>query len=63
MHPNKKGDSGAKMSPDIVVSFSSVVIMPTEQITYQSKFPQKANAFLPFINPNSKAGGIIKSGG
>ena len=58
--PTERRLSGAKRSPDLcVVSF--LAPEHTLRAVQQPRFPrQKANAFLPFHNPNSKAGGIRK---
>jgi hypothetical protein len=63
MHPNKKEIEWYEEVARPVVCQSMPNIIPTEQI--RSKIPRhhKANAFPSVINPNSKAGGIIKSGG
>jgi len=46
-------------SPDLVVSLILAKNIPS-RYTFNQNARHKANAVLPFINPNSKAGGIRK---
>jgi hypothetical protein len=63
MHPNKKEIEWCEEVARPVVCQSRPKSYPQSRSDLRFQDIIKQTHFLPFTNPNSKAGGIIKSGG